>query len=117
MKIILITLLLLTNISFSYADEGVLVGISAYDGRQPSEYYGLISQEKYDVITKGLIEFSMLKIEDVFWINNEGKIERMSTTNRNGHRFGYTNTIFLREEYITRIVILDEKYLSKLEEK
>ncbi|MBQ0753129.1 MAG: hypothetical protein KBT87_12915 [Gammaproteobacteria bacterium] len=114
MKRVLLALLLMTNIGIAFAESGVLVAITAYDGRKSSEYYGLISQGKYDAITAGLTEYAMVKVDDVFWINSEGKKERMSTTHRNGHRFGYTNTIFVREDYITRIVILDQKYLDKL---
>ena len=96
MKKILTTFLLLSLSIFSFAEKGILVAISSMDGGEfAAEYYGLVDQSTYGSITSSLTKNKMVKLENVFWINNEGKKERMSTTSRNGHRFGYTNTIFL----------------------
>ena len=118
MKQIFTTLLLLTISTTSFAERTFLVALSAMDGGEyAAEYYGVVDQKTYESITSSLTKNKMVKLENVFWVNNEGKKERMSTTSRNGHRFGYTNTIFLKENSITRIVVLDEEYLESLEEK
>ena len=118
MKNVFALIILLAFSSLSVAEKGILLAVSVVEGNNGDvEYYGFVDGATFDSISNELTKGKMFKLEDVFWINAEGKKERMSTTSRNGHRFGYTNKIFLREDTISRIVILDKEYLDKLKEK
>lgn len=107
-------------VSFSTIADEVWVAIVVDEkrsGGNGSEYYGSIESLVFDSLVTELQENKIFKLSNVFWINDEGKKERMSTTSSHGHRYGYTDTVYFREGGVGRIVLLDKKYLDTLEEK
>jgi hypothetical protein len=116
----LVLLLLTLTFSFPAVCEEVWVALVIDENRNHgngSEYYGSIDSTTFESLTTELRENAIFKLNNVFWINDEGKKERMSTTSRHGHRYGYTDTVYFREDGIGRIVLLDKEYLDTLKEK
>lgn len=104
--------------STAFSNDGVWVAITVNEGRcEGCEYSGLIDQETFDSLTNEIRDNKLFKLSEVFWINDEGKIETMSTTNNHGHKYGYKNTVYFREDKVFRIIILDKKYIDTLEHK
>lgn len=117
MKKLLFIICVVLSPILTLAEDTVLVAITVYDGRDSNEYYGELSLDSYESVTTELKEYAMIQLNNVFWINSEGKIQRMSQTHRNGHKYGYTNTMFVRQEYVSRVVPLDKKYLDSVDKK
>ncbi|MBA3052368.1 hypothetical protein KKF70_03165 [bacterium] len=93
------------------------VAVTVFDGRNNKsfpEYYGQINQKSVDTLTTKTQEFQMFKLENIFWVNDEGETEKLSDSKKHGRLRGYTDTAYFRSDQIYRIVFLDEDYVTKL---
>ena len=55
----------------------------------------------------------MLQLSSVFWIDAQGKITPLKDTQVNGVKYGYS-TMYIREDTISKIVLLDKEYIDGL---
>jgi len=97
-------------------EEYVWVALRTHDrqiGQGISEYYGRVTKPHFELLTDARAHQAFIQL-DYSASMYDGKFVPMSGEEEEGKSLGYSNTIYLRSDTISRIVILSKEAASLL---
>ena len=100
------------------SEEYVWVALRTHDrglGQGISEYYGRLAKPHFELLTDARAHQAFIQLDHAA-SNYDGKYVAMSTEEEEGKSLGYSNTIYLRSDTISRIVVLSKDAVAALSE-
>lgn len=92
-------------IAIRFAHQGV--------GQANGEYYGKVEKKAFDSMLSATAPTGFLKLNNVAWMDDYGKIIPLPETTGTYAKYGYGCIMYLRTETIARIIVLDEKFVQQ----
>ena len=101
--------------AFAVDGEYVWLAVRVLDGgrqRAAGEYYGRLEKRQFEALVSNSMTKGFFKLESTAWFDENVGMIKMSDSKSHGRQRGYGGTSYFRIELVTRIIVVDEKFVQ-----